>query len=67
MHGIAGCTIRGVARDTVISFKVDRAFKAKLSAVAAAEHRSLSNFIEKVLKEELDRRDSRKQKTRPSQ
>jgi predicted transcriptional regulator len=53
-----------VARDTVISFKVDRAFKAKLAAIAATEHRSLSNFIEKVLNEELDRRDARKQKTK---
>jgi predicted transcriptional regulator len=51
-----------VARDSIITFKVDKLLKAKLAAIAAAESRSLSNFIEKVLKEEIDRRDARRSK-----
>jgi len=42
-------------KDTTISFKLERGLKAKLVALAKAENRSLSNFIEKVLKEELAR------------
>ncbi len=45
-----------MAKDTIITFKVDKALKAKLAALAAAENRSLSNFIEMVLKTELARR-----------
>jgi predicted transcriptional regulator len=49
-----------VARDTIITFKVDKTFKAKLAAIAAAESRSLSNLIEKVLKEEIARREAKR-------
>jgi len=40
-------------KDTTISFKVDRVLKTKLVSLAKAENRSLSNYIEKILKEEL--------------
>jgi hypothetical protein len=63
-RGGPGCTIHRVAKDTVISFKVERAFKSKLALVAAAENRSLSNFIEMVLKEELRKREQRAGKRR---
>ncbi len=41
----------GFMKDTTISFKIERGLKAKLVALAKAENRSLSNFIEKILKE----------------
>jgi len=44
-------------KDTTVSFKIDRSLKAKLVTLAKAESRSLSNFIEKVLKEEIARRE----------
>ena len=53
-----------VAKDTVISFKVERALKTKLAVLAAAESRSLSNFIEMVLKEEVRKREQRTTKRR---
>ncbi len=40
-------------KDTTVSFKIQRALKAKLVTIARAENRSLSNLIEKVLKEEI--------------
>jgi hypothetical protein len=40
-------------KDTTISLKIERALKAKLIALAKAENRSLSNFIEAVLKKEI--------------
>jgi len=42
-------------RDTTISFKIDRAMKAKLVALAKGEDRTLSNFIEKILKAEIQK------------
>jgi len=53
-----------VAKDTVISFKVESALKTKLAVLAAAESRSLSNFIEMVLKEEVRKREQRTPKRR---
>jgi len=44
-------------KDTTVSFKIDKSLKAKLVTLAKAESRSLSNFIEKVLKEEIARRE----------
>jgi len=38
-------------KDTTVSFKIERTFKAKLVALARAENRTLSNFIERILKE----------------
>jgi predicted transcriptional regulator len=46
-------------KDTTISFKLEQGLKTKLVALAKAENRSLSNFIEKVLKEELAKHESR--------
>jgi predicted transcriptional regulator len=40
-------------KDTTISFKIERSLKAKLSALARDENRSLSNLILKILKEKL--------------
>jgi predicted transcriptional regulator len=51
-------------KDTTISFKIDRALKAKLVGIAKTENRSLSNYIEKVLKEDIARRESTHAKTR---
>ena len=48
-----------VMKDTTVSFKLDRALKARLVALAKSENRSLSNFIEKVLKEEIVRHESK--------
>jgi len=42
-------------RDTTVSFKIDRTMKAKLVALAKAEDRTLSNFIEKILKAEIQK------------
>lgn len=46
-------------KDTTISLKIERALKAKLLALAEAENRSLSNFIEKLLKAEVARHESK--------
>jgi len=51
-------------KDTTISFKVDRSLKAKLLALAKAENRSLSNLIEKVLKEEIARHELRQTRSK---
>ena len=40
-------------KDAVVSFKIDKSLKAKLSAIAKAESRSLSNCIEEVFKKKL--------------
>ncbi len=46
-------------KDATVSFKIDKSLKAKLAALARSENRSLSNYIEKVLKDEIARRESR--------
>jgi predicted HicB family RNase H-like nuclease len=40
-------------KDTTVSLKIEKALKAKLVALAKAENRSLSNYIEGVLKKEI--------------
>jgi len=40
-------------KDKTISFKIEHGMKAKLLVLAKAESRSLSNFIDKVLREEI--------------
>jgi len=40
-------------KDTTVSFKIRGELKAKLVTIARADNRSLSNLIEKVLKEEI--------------
>ncbi len=46
-------------KDTAISLKIDHSLKAKLLVIAKSENRTLSNFIEKLLKEEIARHESR--------
>jgi predicted transcriptional regulator len=53
-------------KDTTISFKLERGLKTKLVALAKAENRSLSNFIEKVLKEECARREAKHSRPKTS-
>jgi predicted transcriptional regulator len=48
-----------LVKDTTVSFKLEKSLKAKLVTLAKAESRSLSNFIEKVLKEEVTRNESK--------
>ena len=48
-----------VMKDTTVSLKIERALKAKLVALARAENRTLSNFIEKILKAEITKYESR--------
>ena len=45
-------------KDATVSLKISKAMKAKLISLSKTENRSLSNFIEKVLKEEISRRES---------
>ena len=45
-------------KDATVSLKMSKAMKAKLISLSKTENRSLSNFIEKVLKEEISRRES---------
>ena len=47
---------RSTMKDTTVSFKLERGLKTKLVALAMAENRTLSNFIEKILKEEIAKR-----------
>ena len=49
-------------KDTTVSLKIEKALKAKLIAVARAENRSLSNFIEGILKKEISNRTAKIQK-----
>ena len=45
-------------KDTTISLKIDRALKAKIVSLAKIENRSLSNYIEKILKEVVAKHES---------
>jgi hypothetical protein len=53
-------------KDTTISFKLERGLKTKLVALAKTENRSLSNFIEKVLKEELAKHEAKHSRPKAS-
>jgi len=46
-------------KDTTVSFKIERALKAKVLVLAKAENRTLSNFIEKTLKGEIAKYESK--------
>ena len=50
-------------KDTTISFKIDPTMKAKLVALAKAEDRTHSNFMEKILKAEVQKHEA---KSKPS-
>ncbi len=59
------CSIDGTnMKDTAISFKIERVLKAELIALAKAENRTLSNFIEKTLKAEIAKHKSKRGRTR---
>jgi hypothetical protein len=51
-------------KDTTISLKIERALKAKLLVLAKEENRSLSNFIEKLLKGEVAKYESKRGRIR---
>lgn len=51
-------------KDTAISFKIERVLKTELIALAKAENRTLSNFIEKTLKAEIAKHKSKRGRTR---
>jgi hypothetical protein len=60
-----GGAFRGVVsatkmKDTTISLKIERALKAKVLALAKLENRSLSNFIERLLKDEVAKHESKR-------
>jgi predicted transcriptional regulator len=46
-------------KDATISLKIELALKTKLLALAKQENRTLSNFIEKVLKAEVAKHESK--------
>jgi predicted transcriptional regulator len=51
-------------KDTTVSLKIEKALKAKLVALAKAENRSLSNFIEGILKNEIANKDVKHTRSR---
>ena len=51
-------------KDTTISLKIERALKAKLLVLAKNENRTLSNFIEKLLKDEVARHEGKSSRTK---
>jgi hypothetical protein len=51
-------------KDTAISLKIERALKAKLLVLAKQENRSLSNFIEKLLRDEVAKYESKRGRVR---
>ena len=46
-------------KDTTISLKIERSLKAKLLVIAKNENRTLSNLIEKLLKDEVARNEGK--------
>ena len=46
-------------KDTTISLKIEQSLKDRLLAIAKSENRSLSNFIEKVLKNEVAKHEAK--------
>jgi predicted transcriptional regulator len=52
----------GAMKDTTVSFKIEKALKTKLVALANAENRSLSNFIEGILKKEVANKEAKHSK-----
>jgi len=46
-------------KDTTISLKIERSLKSKLLVLAQSENRSLSNLIEKLLKAEVAKYESK--------
>ena len=52
-------------KDTTISLKIEGALKVKLLALARQENRSLSNFVERLLKEEVAKYESKHGQLKP--
>ena len=52
-------------KNATISLKIEHALKAKLIAIAKQENRSLSNFIESLLKVEVARHEMEAKRVRP--
>jgi predicted transcriptional regulator len=52
-------------KDATISLKLERALKTKLLTIAKHENRSLSNFIESVLKAEVAKREVKTGRIKP--
>jgi predicted HicB family RNase H-like nuclease len=51
-------------KDTTVCLKIEKALKARLVALAKTENRSLSNFIEGVLKKEIAKREAKHSRRR---
>jgi predicted DNA-binding protein len=51
-------------KDTTISLKIERELKSKLLALAKQENRTLSNFIDKVLKAEVAKNEAKRGRMR---
>ena len=64
MNEVLGCNIPHDMKDTTISLKIDRSLKTKLVSLAKNENRSLSNYIEKLLKEDVAKHESRLARTK---
>jgi hypothetical protein len=52
-------------KDATISLKIERALKNKLLAIAKQENRSLSNFIENLLKTEVAKHEAKIGRIKP--
>jgi macrodomain Ter protein organizer (MatP/YcbG family) len=46
-------------KDTTISLKLERSLKSKLHVVSKRENRTLSNFVEKLIKEAIAKYESK--------
>lgn len=46
-------------KDTTISLKLESSLKAKLLILSKSENRTLSNFVEKLIKEEIAKYESK--------
>ena len=51
-------------KDTTISLKIDRSLKSKLVSLAKNENRSLSNYIENLLKEDIAKHESKRERSK---
>jgi predicted transcriptional regulator len=51
-------------KDATISLKIDRSLKTKLVSLATNENRSLSNYIEKILKDDVAKHESKHARTK---
>jgi hypothetical protein len=51
---------------TTISLKIDRSLKARVVSLAKMENRSLLNYIEKILKEDVAKHESKHARDRGS-